>query len=225
MYPDAEHIQKSAFLTSEGNRWFQRNRDASNGLPSIGDLVVRRVASHLAGIGNAHVLEIGCGQGQNLAALAAQLSIVAHGIDPSDDAISAGTSRFPSLSLQKGSADALPYADNSFDVVWFGFCLYLVDRPLLFRVVAEADRVLRDGGLLVILDFDPGQPSRRPYHHCPGLYSYKMDHARLFLANPAYVLVEKQSTSHDTGQWSADPQERVAMTLCRKNTDYAYIGT
>lgn len=224
MYPEADHVQKNAFLASEGNRWFQRNREALDGLPSLGDIASLCVASHLSGIERAHVLEIGCGQGQNLAALAAQVSIVAHGIDPSDEAIAAGSSRFPSLTLQKGSADALPYADNSFDVVWFGFCLYLVDRPLLFRVVAEADRVLSDGGLLVIMDFDPGQPSRRSYHHHPGLNSYKMDHARLFLANPAYVLVEKRSTSHNTGQWTADPQERVAVTLCRKNIDHAYMA-
>ena len=49
-----------------------------------------------------------------------------------------------------------------------------------------------------------------------------MDHARLFLANPAYVLAEKRATSHTTGRWEADPQERVAVTVCRKDLAHAY---
>jgi adenylyltransferase/sulfurtransferase len=40
------------------------------------------------------------------------------------------------------------------DLVLFGFCLYLVDRKLISRVVAEADRVLKDTGFLGIVDFD-----------------------------------------------------------------------
>ena len=35
------------------------------------------------------------------------------------------------------------------------------------RAVAEADRVLRDGGALAIVDFDPEAPCVRPYHHRP----------------------------------------------------------
>lgn len=223
MPPDAHH-QKDVFLTSEGNQWFQRNRSALDAPSALRDSVTHRIAHQLAGAPVARVLEIGCGQGNNLAALSALTPVEAHGLEPSQDAVHMGAARFPSLALQTGSADALPYADNSFDLVWFGFCLYLVDRALLFKVVAEADRVLRDGGLLAIVDFDPAQPTRRPYHHHAGLHSYKMDHARLFLANPAYTLVEKLSTSHTTGQWTADPQERVALTLCRKNLDLAYVA-
>ena len=224
MQPDAVHLQKEVFLASEGDRWFVRNRRSLDVPSELCDTVASRLANQLSNKDEARVLEIGCGQGQNLAALAARVPIVAHGIDPSQEAITVGSQRFPLLSLKKGSADALPHADDSFDVVWFGFCLYLVDRSLLFRVVAEADRVLRDGGLLVIVDFDPAQPSRRSYHHYPGLYSYKMDYVRLFLANPSYVLVEKLSASHTSGQWSPDPQERVALTLCRKSLEQAYMA-
>ena len=127
-----------------------------------------------------------------------------------------------SRTLRTGTADELPYDDASFDVVWFGFCLYLVDRTLLMRTVSEADRVLRDGGVLAIVDFEPEAPCARPYSHRPGLLSYKMDHSRLFLANPAYVLAEKHATSHTTGRWEHDPQERVALTICRKDLEHAY---
>jgi hypothetical protein len=50
-----------------------------------------------------------------------------------------------------------------------------------------------------------------------------MDYARLFLANPAYVMVDKLAVSHTPeGGWHPDPQERVALTLCRKSLACAY---
>lgn len=213
--------QKTAFLDGEGDQWLARNRAALEQPSSQRDAVVQRLARQLSD-GPTTVLEIGCGHGINLEQLARLRPIQAHGVDPSCDAVAAGLARNAALALRVATADALPYDDASFDVVWFGFCLYLIDRPLLQRVVAEADRVLRDGGLMAILDFDPAVPSRRAYHHRPGLHSYKMDHARLFLANPAYVLVEKTSMQHDSEAWAADPQERVALSLCRKSLEQAY---
>lgn len=214
--------QKHAFLDSEGDGWFIRNREALDATSPFRKLAAGRMASHLPLGVTPSVLEIGCGHGGNLAALAALRSIEGHGIDPSRQAVAAGTMQFPELMLRTGTADQLPYDDASFDVVWFGFCLYLLDRGLLMRAVAEADRVLRDRGVLAIVDFDPEAPCVRPYHHHAGLNSYKMDYARLFLANPAYVLAEKHATSHATGRWELDPQERVALTICRKDSDHAY---
>jgi ubiquinone/menaquinone biosynthesis C-methylase UbiE len=214
--------QKQDFLSAEGDQWFARNRATLEAPSVVREQIVGRIAAHLNPGSSTRVLEIGSGMGSNLAALAQHCSIEGHGIEPSQQAVAAGTQRFPALALRTGSADELPYADASFDVVWFGFCLYLVDRTLLQRVVAEADRVLRDGGLLAIVDFDPDAPCSRPYHHRPGLRSYKMDYSRLFLANPAYALVEKYATSHTTGRWENDPQERVALTLSRKNLEQAY---
>lgn len=215
-------FQRDEFLASEGNQWFARNRAVLDAASPERERIVDRLACQMVPGYTARVLEIGCGQGQNLASLATRHPIEGQGIDPSSDAVAAGTARYPGLNLRVGTADALPFSDGTFDVVWFGFCLYLVDRLLLQRVVAEADRVLADGGLLAILDFDPDVSCARPYHHRSGLMSYKMDYARLFLGNPAYVLVDKLSTSHTTGRWDPAPQERVALSLCRKNLEQAY---
>lgn len=215
-----DELQKQGFLDGEGDRWFARNRAALEGTSRLRDQVVGRIHAAL-GAGGRRVLEIGCGQGANLAALHALGAIEGHGVEPSGEAVTAGNARFPGLHLELGTADRLPHADASFDLVWFGFCLYLVDRSLLQRAVAEADRVLRDGGLLAIFDFDPDAPCERPYHHLPPLRSYKMDYARLFLANPAYTLVDKLAMGHDGGP-AGDPQDRVALTLCRKDLARAY---
>ncbi len=215
--------QKSEFLIREGDAWHERNRATLSAASPLRDAVASGIASQLGVRSSpARVLEIGCGQGDNLAALGSRSAIEAHGIEPSSGAVESGRLAHPELHLQCGTADALPFADRSFDVVWFGFCLYLVDRELLSRSVAEADRVLDDGGLLSIVDFDPDVPSKRPYHHRPGLWSFKMDYSALFLSNPAYRLVQKTSLSHAAPEWHPDPQERIAMWLCRKDSEHAY---
>lgn len=214
--------QKGVFLASEGDSWYQRNATALSAACELRELAAATIAVHAPKEPMLKVLEIGCGRGDNLATLAEHRAVEGFGIEPSLQAVREGRQAFPKLHLQQGTADELPFADGEMDVVWFGFCLYLVDRSLLMRAVAEADRVLRDGGLLAIVDFDPGIPTMRRYHHREGLNSYKLDYSRLFLANPAYTMVEKRSATHAGAGWVADPQERLAIWLCMKNMASAY---
>ena len=215
-------IQRDVFAAKEGDGYFQRNQASLDKGSEIRDLVIHRIAHHLSPTATSRVLEVGCATGANLAVMSSLRPIEGFGIDPSAAAVASGNARYPALSLSAATADHLPYEDASFDALWFGFCLYLVDRALLHRVVAEADRVLKDGGMLAIHDFDPDAPTVRPYHHHPGLNSYKMDYARLFLADPAYALAEKLSFTHHSTQWSPDGQQRVGLWICRKNTQAAY---
>lgn len=215
-------FQRDIFLEKEGDRYFERNHAVHDRADVVRETLIERIGHRLASRTTSRVLEIGCSSGGNLAALAQQRSIEGYGIDPSREAVEAGSKRFPGIDLRIGTADNLPFADSSLDLVWFGFCLYLVDRALLQRVVAEADRVLRDGGLLVVYDFDPDVATSREYCHHAGMRSFKMDYSRLFLANPAYMLVEKLGFTHDDLAWSDDPQERVGLWLLRKNVETAY---
>ena len=96
------------------------------------------------------------------------------GIDPSAQAIKYASSKFGNnsidasyeLNFSVGTADNLTFTDNFFDFIYFGFCLYVVDRSLLSRTFAGANRVLRKGGFLAIHDFDVlGQLERTNKHH------------------------------------------------------------
>jgi len=214
--------QRDVFVSSEGDGWYARNAEALRRASTMRDTIVNRIATHIPGESRCTVMEVGCATGVNLAALAEIRPVECIGVDPSGEAVEQGRRQHAGMKLVCGTADQLPQEDSSVDVLWFGFCLYLVDRALLARVVAEADRVLKNGGLLVINDFDPDFPRMRQYAHHKGLWSYKMDYSMLFTANPGYVLIEKSSFSHSGLQWAPDPQERVGLWLCRKNLNLGY---
>ena len=120
------------------------------------------------------------------------------------------------MTLVRGTAECLPLADESTDLLLFGFCLYLVDRHHLLPAMAEAHRVLKPGGFLAIVDFDPSQPHRRIYAHHEGLWSYKQDYARIPLATGLYSLAAKTPLSHSGAGFGEDPDERIALTVLYK---------
>ncbi len=215
--------QRDIFLQGEGDAYFQRNaagyQAAGAGRASLPLSVLQAYLKP-----GARALEIGCANGLNLETLRRQCGNEGAGIDPSAAAVEAGRRDFPALDLRVGSADALPFDDASFDLVWFGFCLYVTDRALLPRVVAEADRVLRSGGFLAIVDFDPDAPVRRRYSHAEGVTTYKTDHARMFLGFPQYVLVEKRAFSHHGARFDLDPGERLAVQVLHKDTAAGYAA-
>jgi ubiquinone/menaquinone biosynthesis C-methylase UbiE len=180
--------QKQVFLAGEGDAYFRRNADRL--VTREHDVVVAALRENR--IAPRDVLEIGCANGHRLATLSEVIGGNGAGIDPSREAVEAGRAKYPNLDLRVGTADKIPFADASFDLVIFGFCFYLVDPSSHFQAVAEADRVLRDGGSLVILDFVTPVPYTNDYVHMDGLKSHKMEFARYFTAHPAYTLVSRR---------------------------------
>jgi len=84
------------------------------------------------------VLDVGCGEGRLVRALAADAEWV--GVDSSLHQIA----ECPYRPLVRGDMRALPFADNSFAAVVQLWCLYHCDEPS--AVIAEARRVLQEGG-------------------------------------------------------------------------------
>lgn len=213
--------QRDAFRSSEGDAWHARNRAFMEDLAERRqrDPVLR--AFRALELDPKSVLEVGCANGYRLEALRSLYDAECFGIEPSAAAVE-DAKRFGSVSVQVGTADELPFEDARFDALIFGFCLYLCDRGDLFKIAYHADRVLADGGFLFIYDFAPGVPYRNPYAHLPGLYSYKMEYARLFLGNPAYSSVYHSVIPEAGGPPSASPDERLAVTVLHKNMQAAY---
>lgn len=214
--------QKEIFRDGEGDSYFARNREklAAAAARAAADPVLEVLRRR--GVRPRTALEIGCSNGWRLEALRRESGTRCHGIDPSPQAVAEGTAAYPHLSLAEGTADRLAFPDGMFDLVVFGFCLYLCDRQDLFRIAAEADRVLVEGGSLAILDFYPPFPYRNSYAHRPGLSSYKMDYSSLFRWNPAYTLVSQAVFASPEVADPVAPDERHAVSLLRKDSRDAY---
>lgn len=179
--------QSEIFTQSEGAAWQARNKAK---LPPMTDPVMDAI--NAAGIEPRSALEIGCGDGWRLRNLRTEFACQATGVEPADGLGDGGA-------IYRGTADRLHDRwSAAFDLVIYGFCLYLVDREDLFRIASEGDRVLKGGGHLVIQDFWPFSPCSRPYGHHPGVTSYKMNYAKLWLGNPAYEIVYNSFNGNGT---------------------------
>ena len=174
--------QYETFLNGEGDRYHERNHYKEPN-PRLLDALY-----HLP-FKPRSILEIGCGNARYLSRLHQHFDCACFGIDPSKAAIEEARQRHPYLELSVGCAHDLDLLyDNTedFDLILFGFCLYLVDREHLFSIVAQTDKYLNNGGFLAIHDFDVIAPTKVPYAHANGVYSYKMHYPNLWLGNPAY---------------------------------------
>jgi SAM-dependent methyltransferase len=216
--------QKELFLREEGDAYFKRNRHAHASHEGAAMQEDLRYMCHVldpfrSRIGR--ILEVGCSNGLKLEALSRNFEASGMGIDPSAMAIEDGKTRpgASHLDLRVGTGDHLPCDSASFDLVYLAFCLYLTDRPLLLKTVAEADRVLKPGGFLAITDFDPGTRYRKPYSHLEGAFSYKQDYTRAFLESGHYYLAGKHSYSHRFPRFDEDADERVATAILYKDPD------
>jgi ubiquinone/menaquinone biosynthesis C-methylase UbiE len=138
------------------------------------------------------------------------------GIEPSKKAVAEAVKR--GVVAVQGTADFLPYENKSFDILIFGFCLYLCDQHDLFKIAHEADRVLKDDAWLIINDFYYPGSVARDYHHKPGVQSHKMDYRKLFEWHPSYVCYSHQLQQHGLHEFCDDPQEWVSVSTMRKGS-------
>jgi ubiquinone/menaquinone biosynthesis C-methylase UbiE len=216
----SKHSQSNLFLGGEGDAWFLRNSDSLNtapGFPDI-DFITSTLSAYQNSIST--ILEIGCGEGSKLSALSKYFDSLGYGIDPSKKAIESASENYSQadskLHFQTGIATNLPFKDNQFDLVFFGFCLYLVPPNEILGAAMEADRVLRKGGFLAILDFDYGQQKINNYKHADGINSYKNTYSKLFTSLEYFHQVSKWSFNHTDNSFAADKDERISIEVLYK---------
>jgi len=190
--------QTQVFIEGEADAWFERNKI---------NLGQRDMVSAVLGMPDFHpkaVLEVGCANGWRLKKLKEKYGCEIAGVDPSVRAVKEADC--PSVVL--GTANRLRFLDGEFDLVIYGFCLYLTDPEDWFKIVAEGDRVLTDGGRIVIHEFsDNERPHAVPYEHAEGVLSYHVNFAGLWLMHPWYRLCD----------WRLCGRELV--TVIEKNTN------
>jgi ubiquinone/menaquinone biosynthesis C-methylase UbiE len=133
-----------------------------------------------------HVLDVGCGIGGSARFLAENFGARVTGIDltleycelATELSERAGLSEL--LNFQQASALALPYADDTFDVVWTEHVQMNIEDKAKFY--EEMVRVLRPGGTLIFHDIFAG-PNRSLSYPMP----WATSEASSFLRHPAFV--------------------------------------
>ena len=214
-------MQKNVFLNSEGDAWFERNFSSSTGKEkSENDNILEIIREY--NINPKNILEVGCSDGWRLKLFREEFKCGCYGIEPSEKAVEKSKNISNNIEVVQGTADSLPYEDNTFDVLVYGFCLYLCDREDLFKIAYEGDRVLKDGGYIIIQDFSPPQPYRNQYIHKNDVFSYKMQYSEMFLWNPIYYKISSKVFTHSGIEKIEIPDERVSIELLQKNAKYAY---
>jgi SAM-dependent methyltransferase len=186
--------QENEFLVAEGDAWHARNVNKPYNL--LRNEIINRAVPEVSSI-----VEIGCGNGRSLRSLKEMTgAIQCIGVDISEAAIRDGKEKFPELKLIRGTAQ-YRFWQEKYDLVVYGFCLYVCDPESLLMIAAIGNSILKNKGYLSIHDFDPEHSHKVAYKHVDGLFSYKHDYSKLWLANPAYSLVSKTLIGDGTAVW------------------------
>lgn len=146
-------------LWSRSNRGFARLTDTLRGQ------LVREIEA-VVPRGDARVLDLGCGAGELGSSVAASgVHTEWVGVDLRPEAILAARSRHPAGTYHVASADEVPAASNSFDVVVAQLLFSsLPSRDLETSVAVEIQRLLRPAGWLVWCDLRLSNPWNPTMH-------------------------------------------------------------
>jgi len=128
--------------------------------------------SALADWAGRDVIDLGCGTGFHLPRFAETAATVT-GVEPHPDLVALARRRtraLPSVSVHQGIAQALPLPDASVDVVHARWAYFF--GPGCEPGLAELDRVVRRGGVALVVDNDPTRSTfggwfRRGYPDLP----------------------------------------------------------
>ena len=154
---DAEHLHPAtSILIREPRKYDFHVRLLSLGFEGR----LRRWLVRLGGVrsGDA-ILDVGCGTGTLLRIAASELagSLQLYGVDAANEMVAYARRKAEAkgvpMELQVASANHLPYADSSFDVVFCTFVIHHLQAKSAPVALHEIRRVLRPGGRLVVADF------------------------------------------------------------------------
>lgn len=217
---------KDVVLDTEGDEWFFRNKEqcrekkVSESINKFSKWLDKN--SHIE---KNNVLEVGASYGYNINYLSQKYGMNGYGVEPSLKAVEYGHEVFPKINLIRGTADELNFEDESFDIVILGFFLYSLDRKYLLKVIAEADRVLKPNGLLVLNDFDTKNSFKRKNIHSDYVPTFKHSISKIIESDPQYFLAFKDVFGGPEGSFPIDIQDRYALSVFYKESiENSYIN-
>ena len=215
--------QDTTFLDHEGNQWFNRNRIAIDQKVDQFDLPTYLIDLIQSQTEIDSIAELGCSNGWRLKKLQERFpNALLSGVDASLAAIEDGQKKYPNLDLYQGLLADIPL-QKTYDIVIVHFVLCWVDRAALAISIAEIDRLVKQGGMLIIGDFYPDFPQRRHYHHLPeqDIFTYKQNYPAIFESFGTYQEIAKFTGNHDVEKdWTiqvCDSSNRFACSILHKS--------
>lgn len=181
------------FKEFEGNNFFERNY---KNFKNNDDIILKNFKKY----SNFKILEIGCSNGWRLNELQKLYSDNKYfGIDPSTDAIKFGNENFKDISLKVATCDDMNFYDDSyFDIILVPFVFMYIDRNILLKSVYQIDRILKNGGKLIITDFYSNRQRKNNYKYIKDSFIYKQNYFEIFLSTKNYFLEKLDYFSHNT---------------------------
>jgi pseudaminic acid biosynthesis-associated methylase len=176
-----------------GDDYVERNRAASEGRRPFWEHVLGKIEATSA-------LEIGCNVGGNMRWLAGLLGAEnVAGVDVNERALEVVRSEIPGVDARVASARELPFADDSFDLVFTTGVLIHQSPEELPRVMDEIVRCSRR--YVLCGEYRADELEEVPYRGQRGAL-YKQDYGRLYQERfPQLQLLEEGFLPKSEGVW------------------------
>lgn len=127
----------------------RRTVGESEALPKADAMsIIKTALDPLAG---KEILDVGCGDGTLARSLMDQGAHVT-GVDPNSAALEAARQTVPSGTFHQTGAEAMPFADHSFDGAVFLNSLHHVPKLAMPQALREAARVINPAGSIVVVE-------------------------------------------------------------------------
>jgi len=176
-------------------------RDYYNKIARVYDVLAERSERPMRELGlslldarpGEHVMEVGCGTGHSVVALAKAVGAggKAYGVDLSENmvditrALADDEGVGDHVEVHRADATELPIEDASLDGLFMSFTLELFDTPEIPVVLAEAGRVLKPGGRIAVVAISKEKPDdvmvaayEWTHRHFPNLLDCRPIHVR-----------------------------------------------
>jgi pseudaminic acid biosynthesis-associated methylase len=194
MTPEDDAARLEGLWSGEfGDDYVERNRAASEGRRPFWEHVLGKIDA-------ASALEIGCNVGGNLRWLAELLGAEnVAGVDVNEHALEVVRSEIPGVDARVASARELPFADDSFDLVFTTGVLIHQSPEELPRVMDEIVRCSRR--YVLCGEYRADEIEEVPYRGQRGAL-YKQDYGRLYQERfPQLRLLEEGFLPKSEGVW------------------------
>ncbi|NLD39449.1 MAG: metalloregulator ArsR/SmtB family transcription factor [Desulfatiglans sp.] len=142
----------------------------------------------------AYAVDMGCGTGQLLHRLK-EVAAVSVGVDSSPQMLEQARKLFSadngSIELRLGELEHLPVGDNQADHVIISMVLHHIPSPE--KAIAEAARILKNKGRLIIVDFEKHQDEDMRKNYGDRWLGFSKEEINTYLADLGFAIILTES--------------------------------